>query len=590
MCNGFSKKPSPPVPAKPRRNSCKIEDKLTELQEIKKKSVSTTDLNNDAGRRSVSVPKVDISKRRELFEKSVEEEQNTKINRLSGDFGSSKSIRERLSTLGKQPDETSSGNAKKLNRLSAEISVKDRLSSIENNKSMDNVSTVKVSRVTSETGQQSVKERLSSLQKETPNDKVTRNRVPGEISSIKDRLTSLDAACNKEIPRTIVPEQEIIANKMDDFQEEKKLKDENFERAFSPEEEIYESKRQQHYRHRSLDSLDVDSTDGLGNESFERVQSLEDLDFCRNYPASSLSGDTDREDSGINTADVSSSVSQADDCDLHLDDDIKLHHQPPIMEELPKQLTQESKTEFNSLVKESESQNKQINVSCSSEVKETETVVVESPSCFLKLPLRLELDPLPVILESPSEPYPAFDIIDKINEKIQEESVCGQNSSFESYQFLPNESKSDLEIKTNDQIVNENTDTSSIENSISNAFPNKDSNISNNIPDSSPNNIEDSNALPDSFPNNIVNTTEPCDEDLASGSPLSVSKLSMDITEGCMQDETAYSGDGDKRKTVVEICHKIDSSELTSPLPTPFISVDTDFNFNTQEVSKLLPQ
>jgi hypothetical protein len=72
--------------------------------------------------------------------------------------------------------------------------------------------------------------------------------------------------------------------------------------------------------------LDVEGSSDVCNDSFERVQSLEDLDCCshaRNYPASasstemlvfsSQSGDTDRDDSGIHTADVSCSVSQADE-------------------------------------------------------------------------------------------------------------------------------------------------------------------------------------------------------------------------------------------------------------------------------------
>jgi len=56
------------------------------------------------------------------------------------------------------------------------------------------------------------------------------------------------------------------------------------------------------------------------------VQSLEELDYGRQYPASSSSAellnDTDREDSGIHTADVSCSVSQADE---PIDEEIVQH-------------------------------------------------------------------------------------------------------------------------------------------------------------------------------------------------------------------------------------------------------------------------
>lgn len=83
------------------------------------------------------------------------------------------------------------------------------------------------------------------------------------------------------------------------------MKDE--ERASSPEEAIYATKRTQ--LHRSMDSLGSSPlpADTPGS-AFERVQSLEDLLDCRSSLPSS-----DREDSGIHTADVSCAVSQADE-------------------------------------------------------------------------------------------------------------------------------------------------------------------------------------------------------------------------------------------------------------------------------------
>lgn len=143
----------------------------------------------------------------------------------------------------------------------------------------------------------------------------------------------MHSSCEKEPAKTVIPSADPTFNeKLSNFKGVSN--NTNYQnRAFSPDE-IY-SKRDQHYRHRSLDSLDVNQ-ENMSNGSFERVQSLEDLDY-RNYPPSTFSGDTDREDSGIHTADVSSSVSQADDYDLHLDgnilDDIKMNHQPPIEEE-----------------------------------------------------------------------------------------------------------------------------------------------------------------------------------------------------------------------------------------------------------------
>lgn len=86
------------------------------------------------------------------------------------------------------------------------------------------------------------------------------------------------------------------------------------ERSSSPDSE-YRAPRATF--HQSLDSLDADASSGP--DTFERVQSLEELDYhqTRRYPASSSSAeilnDTDREDSGIHTADASCSVSQADE-------------------------------------------------------------------------------------------------------------------------------------------------------------------------------------------------------------------------------------------------------------------------------------
>lgn len=112
------------------------------------------------------------------------------------------------------------------------------------------------------------------------------------------------------------------------------------ERSSSPDSE-YRAPRATF--HQSLDSLDADASSGP--DTFERVQSLEELDYhqSRRYPASSSSAeilnDTDREDSGIHTADASCSVSQADE---------------PIEEEQQQQpapaMILEEKTEFRSAI------------------------------------------------------------------------------------------------------------------------------------------------------------------------------------------------------------------------------------------------
>ncbi|XP_039288029.1 uncharacterized protein DDB_G0284459-like isoform X6 [Nilaparvata lugens] len=353
-----SYKRSPPVPAKPRRGSTtKIEAKLSELEQLKKRSMSTTDLSSgESNRKPVVVPKVDINKRRELFEKSSDQDDQVgKVSRLSGDFTNSKSIRERLSSFSKQSEE--SQGKKKLDRVSSEVSVRDRLSSIERQQSTENLSSVKQQVTETTQNSQSVRERLNSLEKSS-NKEPVKSVTTSPIRSVKEEVEEEEKPVVKcEEPCRVAEKIVEVTTTNGCFVNEKQVENvsSDIERISSPEEEMYGSKRQQHFRHRSLDSLDVDSNEGLGNECFERVQSLEDLDFCRNYPASSMSGDTDREDSGIHTADVSSSVSQADDCDSHLDSssvdtEFKFQRQTiieedlrqPILEIPPTQLTSDT--------------------------------------------------------------------------------------------------------------------------------------------------------------------------------------------------------------------------------------------------------
>lgn len=430
LTNGFSNKSSPPIPTKPRRGSCKIEEKLSELEQIKKKSMSTNDLTENT-KRSLSVPKVDILKRREMFEKPLEEETQSVKNRLSGDFGSSKSISERLSSLGKPSENAQS--IKKTNRISSEISVKERLSYIEKQKSLDSTPPKSNTLPNDNTAiLSSSKQKLTSLKKVSstektqPKSQIQRTPETMEIkakpltttSKVKEKVTINESLSSK---KSIIADNNVLSSPKaftngpvnGEQKEVEKLADsyEPIEPSLvSTTDEMYETKRQQHYRHRSLDSLDVESNDGVGNESFERVQSLEDLDYSGNYPASSVSGDTDREDSGIHTADVSSSVSQADDCDLHLEGEF--HQQPRILEEIRKNHDHTVTTLIPKQVN-------QISVS-DHEVEITDEVVpvtevVENSSGFLKLPLRLDCDPLPVILESPSEPIPPTAITELLN-------------------------------------------------------------------------------------------------------------------------------------------------------------------------------
>lgn len=392
VTNGPSKDP-PPVPAKPKRASNTKTD-LFSKAELYRKSVSTTDLTES--NKKVAVPKVDISKRRELFEKIEPESKSSIVSRSSVDLNSSRSIKERLSFLEKNNENNKN---KSLERPSPEISVKERLSNLENFKRPDGQA-AKLSKP-GELGSTSIKDRLTNLEKSKANT-VKQAASIDASASIKDRLSSLHSACNKEISKSVLlkPNSD-FHEKLNTFQEIEASTEEVYplseDTGYSySSEDLFEAKKSRHYRHRSLDSLDVD--DGpVSNETFERVQSYEDLDY-RNYPASSLSGDTDREDSGIHTADVSSSVSQADDFDLHLDsnlsDDIKIAHQHPVSMVAEELKSNESKspTELPE------------NVSCLKfEVPEPSP----TPRAYTKLDCS---SPLPAILENPAEFNSSVDI------------------------------------------------------------------------------------------------------------------------------------------------------------------------------------
>ncbi|XP_059622169.1 LIM domain only protein 7 [Phlebotomus argentipes] len=147
------------VPKRP--SVTKIEERLINF-ELKSSSDSAAEGSNVAKK---DLPKVDIGKRREMFEKdkpaavTIAPMESTVQKRLSGDFSNAKSIRERLSSFEQVQKEDGS---KKANRLSGDLS--------------------------------SIKERLSILEKEkkTTGEKPLKVDVP--VVSLKDRLTSLHSA------------------------------------------------------------------------------------------------------------------------------------------------------------------------------------------------------------------------------------------------------------------------------------------------------------------------------------------------------------------------------------------------------------
>ncbi|XP_044741538.1 uncharacterized protein CG43427 [Chrysoperla carnea] len=171
----------------------------------------------------------------------------------------------------------------------------------------------------------SIKERLKHLEKcteESLNIKKATKLLAGDIMTVRDRLSSLVSHTNVEKNNNILSVWSSTSQLID-----------NNGKALRKAEMEQQTRSLCHMDkgrmfHCSLDSLDIRGSDSNQESgcTLEHVQSLDGLDYCErsNYPPSGSStellalsqcGDTDREDSGIQTADVSCSVSQADDPD-----------------------------------------------------------------------------------------------------------------------------------------------------------------------------------------------------------------------------------------------------------------------------------
>lgn len=353
---------------------------------------SKTNLNDETTNGSPIV-KVDILKRREIFEKAAQNNGDNKMNnRLSSEFSNNKSIKERLSHLEKQKNDSEcfeKTNSKALNRLSGDMhSIRERLSHLEKqaserekiNNHDEDLETIRP-----------LRERLSTLEKYSSNDEFS--ICHGELSArtIKNRLNSLDTTRNKEEKRN----SSIKNNHCFRDQDNRNDNSTPSERSSSPDSE-YRAPRAPF--HRSLDSLDADASSGP--DTFERVQSLEELDYTRRYPASSSSAeilnDTDREDSGIHTADVSCSVSQADE---PVDEEVIHNHverqqviieenqESPILEIRKDELRRESKKEeLREELKKEELKNETDDTVCQREAVTTIKVGFQKKKIF-SLPL-----------------------------------------------------------------------------------------------------------------------------------------------------------------------------------------------------------
>ncbi|KAM3960775.1 smallish isoform 1-T4 [Aphomia sociella] len=268
--------------------SNKIEEKVSSFQHERANDTKNNNQKKD-------LPKVDINKRREQFERENSQESQTNKQKYP-DITNKKSIKERLSSLEKFTEETQiQKSTSDLTKLPVEVRpLKERLSSLEKVKSAS-IEPEKLKRLSNGdlTNTKSLKERLSSLKSQTSEEeKIAKTEVKQVSMSLKERLSCLDAAKNKDIPKISV-EEELSSHDKDDYRSKDKLNDSSLKSSLSG----IESQMQSFCR--SLDSLDINGQSSPN--SIERVQSLEDFD-CAEMQNNTIPSDIETEDSGIHTA------------------------------------------------------------------------------------------------------------------------------------------------------------------------------------------------------------------------------------------------------------------------------------------------
>ncbi|KAH9644490.1 hypothetical protein HF086_006023 [Spodoptera exigua] len=270
--------------------SNKIEEKLSSFQQERANDAKNNNQKKD-------LPKVDIHKRREQFERENSQEPQANKPKLP-DIANKKSIKERLSSLEKFTEDSHiQKSTSDLTKLPTEVKpLKERLSSLEKVKSTE---PEKVKRLSNGdlSNTRSLKERLSSLKSQTSEEetKATKTEVKEVSMSLKERLSCLDAAKNKEIPKISV-EEELAHNKDMEIKVEEP-KETLMESSLKSSLSGIESQMQSFCR--SLDSLDINGQ--TSPNSFDRVQSLEDFD-CAEMQNNTVPSDIETEDSGIHTA------------------------------------------------------------------------------------------------------------------------------------------------------------------------------------------------------------------------------------------------------------------------------------------------
>lgn len=185
-----------------KQTSMEIENRLSNFE-----AKLSNDLERNENTIKKDLPKVDIARRRELFEKDkitvAKQQENEKIvNNLACDFGQSISIKKRLLNLESRNDSHESVNSKV--DLSTEFgSVKDRLLDIEKSSNNGNIQSEK--NIPIDMPIVSIKHRLSALQETVPSDvdeirnplsTTDTNDIPSDVRASDDQCTEINANGN----------------------------------------------------------------------------------------------------------------------------------------------------------------------------------------------------------------------------------------------------------------------------------------------------------------------------------------------------------------------------------------------------------
>ncbi|XP_049783513.1 uncharacterized protein LOC126184904 isoform X2 [Schistocerca cancellata] len=321
--DGKKEKTPPPVAPKPRKYSLKSEVPMTDKKSL---GAEGNGYISDSTRK-LSLPQVDVLKRREVFEKSSTSKDHSSKNKPA-ELIDTKTVKERLSSLGIN----SSGLSSRKKSSETEIKTSRQLQ-LQNPRKQPSESYINVNDdgKLEPNGDNNFGEkcyRSDSELLEESGSGLNSYDMNGNNSdnSLKEKSlnSATDASTNNKF--------EIIADTHSKnegyYRYEGDISDNR--RTIDDAEQCWiQSDNTKHSRrkfHRSLDSLDKKYCDDVGSELLERVQSFEGLEHCnsvKDYPLSASSiemlgsssngGDTDREDSGIHTADVSCSISQTDE-------------------------------------------------------------------------------------------------------------------------------------------------------------------------------------------------------------------------------------------------------------------------------------